>query len=37
MDSDHIQANKIREAKAINLANTTGIDVSAWKYDLDNK
>jgi len=36
MDSDHIQANKIQQAKAINIAKTKNIDVSAWKYKLDN-
>ena len=32
-----IQGHKRNEAKAVNLAKTKNIDVSAWKYDLDNK
>ena len=30
MDSDHIQANKIREQRALGLAKNKGIDVKNW-------
>ena len=35
MDSDHIQANKVRSIQAINLANNKNIDVDNWKKQIN--